>query len=125
MGILVGPGVVTRVPTRISITWPRSGAGLETAAGSASLRTDSVLPAKREKSTITSMRSAGRTSRSPMLTGALNRPPSEPICQAGGPPAIRRFQKRALDALRMRKRYIRGSTLRNGCAAPLTTGVSP
>ena len=36
-----------------------------------------------------------------------------------------RLKNRALAALRMRKRYLRGSTLRNGCAAPLTTGVSP
>ena len=44
----------------------------------------------------------------------------------GGRAALdRRFQNRALDALRMRKRYFRGSTSRNGCAAPLTSGVSP
>ena len=36
-----------------------------------------------------------------------------------------RFQNRALDALRIRNRYIRGSTVRYGCAAPFTSGVLP
>jgi hypothetical protein len=125
-GMRTGPRLETVRPTRICITVSSGGAGLETSAGRSAFEMVSVCPAKREKSTITSIRSAGRTSSGPpSATGLLNRPPSEPICHAGGPPWIVRFQKRAFEALRMRKRYMRGSTFKNGRTAPLTTGVSP
>ncbi len=107
------------------MTAESGGAGLETSPGRSALTTVSVCPAKREKSTITSARSAGSRSTRPTGTGRSNSPPSEPIWNAGGPPGIVRFQKRAFDALRIRKRYRRGSTSRYGRTAPLTSGVSP
>ena len=107
------------------MTASSGGAGLETSTGRSAFVSVSVRPAKREKSTMTSARSAGSRMRLLSGTGRSNRPPSEPIWTAGGPPWIERFQKRALDALRIRKRYLRGSTARNGRTAPLTSGVSP
>ena len=84
----------------------------------------SVLPANLVKSTSTSARSAGASTICFTGTGTSNMPPSAPICQRLGPP-MSRLRIRALQPFRIRNRYIRGSTSRNGQTLPLTSIVSP
>ena len=76
------------------------------------------------KSTITSARSAGASTSCVTGTGASHKPPSAPICDILTP-GISRFRIRALQPFRMRNRYKRGSTSRNGQTFPLTSITSP
>ena len=123
-GIVVGPGWVTVVPTRICITCSSKGAGFDTGFCGLWFFITSVAPANLLKSTRMSARSAGASTICFTATGASNRPPSAPICHTAGPPRSRP-RIRALQPLRIRKRYMRGSTSRNGQTLPLTSMTSP
>jgi hypothetical protein len=100
------------------------GAGVDTGAGGLWFFMTKVSPANLVKSTSTSARSAGASTRCFTGTGLSNRPPSAPICHKFGPP-MSRLMIRALHPFRMRNRYIRGSTSRTGQTLPLTSIVSP
>ena len=80
----------------------------------------------REKSTITSARSAGPISNFSTRTGARRNPPSLPICHTSTIGSLKlRITNRELQPLRIRNRYRRGSTSRNGQVLPLTTMQFP
>jgi len=121
---VVGPGWVTVVPTRSCITWLSDGAGVTTGFGGELFFMTSVWPGERRKSTSTSARSAGASTSRVTGTGRSHKPPSAPICHIRTPPRPR-LRIRALQPLRIRKRYSRGSTFRNGHTLPLTSMTSP
>ena len=82
-------------------------------------------PSKAEKSMSTSYRSAGAKLIDCVLTERGSSPPSEPIWINFPPLLSERENVLVLEALRMRKRYVRGSTSIYGHALPLTRMVFP
>jgi hypothetical protein len=76
------------------------------------------------KSTSTSARSAGASTSCVTGTGRSHMPPSAPICHIRAPP-MSRLRMRASQPFRIRSRYMRGSTSRNGQTLPLTSITSP
>ena len=99
------------------MTCSSDGAGFDTGRCALWFFSTSLAPRNLLKSTSTSARSAGASTSSFTGTGTSHIPPSAPICRRAGPP-MSRLRIRALQPFRMRNRYIRGSTSRNGQTLP-------
>ena len=88
-------------------------------------RYNSFPTVRDEKSTSASNRSPGPSRMSETISGVFNKPPSEPIMCICSPPVRASLYTRAVEPLRIRRRYHAEDTFKYGACTPFTTACSP